>query len=361
MKIRKNVPIAKLTTMRLGGAARYVLEIEQPEDIEKAYEFARERNLPTWVMGGGANTIGRDEGFLGVVILNQLKGIFVQQGEKLVAAEDLEEAELDDELIVVGMAGEIWDDLVEFAAERGFTGIEAMSLIPGTVGAAPVQNIGAYGQDLAQVVESVEAYDTKTRKVITLAPPHMNMGYRTTRFNTGEDAGRFLIISVRLRLRRGQLQPPFYNSLQRYIDEHQVTDFSPKNIRRIICEIRDQKLPDPEKVASAGSFFKNVLVEPEAVAKIKEQGIPVWVNPDGSGKINSGWLIEACGLKGRELYGFRVSDKAALVLINEKAKTYAELAKARQEIINTVQEKFGFTLEQEPVELVAKRVSGLEK
>jgi len=361
MKIRENVPIAELTTMRLGGAAQYVLEIERPEEIKKAYEFARERDLPTWVMGGGANTIGRDEGFPGVVILNRLKGIFVQQGEKLVAAEDLDEAELGDELVLTGMAGEVWDDLVKFAAEKGFTGIEAMSLIPGTVGAAPVQNIGAYGQDLAQVVEAVEAYDTKTREIITLAPPHMKMAYRTTRFNSGEDAGRFLIISVKLRLRRGQLQPPFYNSLQRYIDEHQVTDFSPKNIRRMVCEIRDQKLPDPEKVASAGSFFKNVLVEPEEVAKIKERGIPVWVNPDGSGKINSGWLIEACGLKGRELYGFRVSDKAALVLINEKAKTYAELAKARQEIIDTVRKKFGFTLAQEPVELVIKNTSGREK
>lgn len=125
-------------------------------------------------------------------------------------------------------------------------------MIPGTVGAAPVQNIGAYGQDLAQVVESVEAYDTKTSEIITLAPPQMNMGYRTTRFNTGEDAGRFFIISVAVKLRRGELTPPFYNSLQRYIDEHGVTDFSPMSIRKMVCEIRDKKLPDPDKVASAG-------------------------------------------------------------------------------------------------------------
>ena len=354
MKIRENVPISELTTMQLGGAARYVLEVEQPEDVETAYEFAAERELPAWVMGGGANTIGHDDGFPGVVILNRLKGIFVRKDGELIVAKELGEANFGNEIILVGMGGEVWDDFVKFAAEQGYTGIEAMSMIPGTVGAAPVQNIGAYGQDLAQVVESVEAYDTKTREIITLAPPQMNMGYRTTRFNAGEDAGRFFIISVTVKLRRGELTPPFYNSLQRYINEHGVMDFSPMSIRKMVCEIRDEKLPDPEKVASAGSFFKNVRVAPEDVANVQEREIPLWVNADGSGKLNSGWLIEQCGLKGKELYGFRVSDKAALVLINEKAKTYVDLAKARQEIVDTVREKFGFTLEQEPVELVAR-------
>lgn len=337
--------------MRLGGAARYVLEIEQPEDVKAAYEFARERGLPTWVMGGGANTIGRDAGFPGVVILNRLKGIFVRKDGELIGAEGLEVEDLDDEVILVGMGGEVWDDFVKWSAEHGYTGIEAMSMIPGTVGAAPVQNIGAYGQDLAQVVESVEAYDTRTREIVTLTKPEMNMGYRTTRFNTGEDAGRFLIISVTVKLRKGELTKPFYNSLQRYIDEHGVTDTSPASIRKMVSEIREDKLPDPEKVASAGSFFKNVRVKPEEVESVKARGIPVWVNPDGSGKLNSGWLIEACGLKGKELYGMRVSDKAALVLINEDARSYADLAKARQEIVDTVREKFGFVLEQEPVEI----------
>lgn len=351
MKIRENVLISELTTMRLGGEARYVIEVEQREDVKKAYDFAQERGLPVWIMGEGANTVGRDGGFPGIVILNRLKGVFVQKGAELINVNDLSEADLDDELIMIGMGGEIWDDFVELAAERGYTGIEAMSMIPGTVGAAPVQNIGAYGQDLAQVIDSVEAYDTKTGETVTLTKPEMRMGYRTTRFNTGEDAGRYFIISVKVRLKRGELKKPFYNSLQRYIDEHNVTDTSPKSIRKIVSKIREDKLPDPKKAASAGSFFKNVRIEPEEVESVKARGIPLWVNADGSGKLNSGWLIEACGLKGKELYGMKVSDKAALVLINENAKTYADLAKARQEIIDTVREKFGFTLEQEPVEI----------
>lgn len=351
MKIRENVPIAELTTMRLGGPARYVLEVETPDEVERAYDFARERNLPTWIMGGGANTIGRDEGFEGVVILNKMKGIYVGWGKTRRDAREVKPAELEDEIWLTAMGGEVWDDVVELASNWGYSGIEAMSLIPGTVGAAPVQNIGAYGQDLAKVVAEVEAYDRKTGKFVTLTPSEMRMGYRQTRFNKGEDAGRFLITAVTLKLKRGNLEPPFYNSLQRYIDENGVKDFSPRNIRKIVCEIRGQKLPDPVEVASAGSFFKNVQIAPEEIAAAEAEGIPVWQNADGSGKINSGWLIETAGLKGKEFYGFKVSDKAALVLINQKAKSYADLAKARQEIIDAVEERFGFRLEQEPVEL----------
>jgi len=352
MKILEDVPIAELTTMRLGGKARYVLEVATRGEVQEAFEFAKEHNLPVWVMGGGANTIGRDEGFDGVILLNRLKGIFWQNNDKLIDIRDLDEKTLDNnEAIFTAMGGEVWDDLVQVACDLGYSGIEAMSMIPGTVGAAPVQNIGAYGQDMAGVIEWVEAYDTRSDTFVTLDKSEMGMGYRHTRFNHGEDAGRFFIISVTLKLRKGELQPPFYNSLQRYIDNMHETNFSPSNIRRMICEIRSEKLPDPKEVASAGSFFKNVIVDSNGADEAEAKGIPVWKNGDGSGKINSGWLIEACGLKGAEISGFKVSDKAALVLINESAKTYADLDEARSKIIKAVRDKFGYTLEQEPVEI----------
>jgi UDP-N-acetylmuramate dehydrogenase len=340
MKIRENVLISGLTTMRLGGAARFVLEVESKDDAVEAFRFAKERGLPVWMMGGGANTLGHDEGFPGVVILNKLRGVEIVREEN-------------GEMILRGMGGEIWDDFVKFACERGYSGIEAMSIIPGTLGAAPVQNIGAYGQDIAQAIESVEAFDTQTGEFVTLGKDEMNMSYRHTRFNTGEDAGRFFIVAVTVKLKEGELEPPFYNSLQKYIDEHGETDFSPKNIRKMVSEIRSEKLPDPEKVASAGSFFKNVYVDKAGADAAEAQGIPLWRNEDGSGKINSGWLVEACGLKGKAMRGIRVSDKAALVLINESAKSYADLAAAREEIVGAVAEKFGLVLEQEPVEMVA--------
>lgn len=336
--MEENVPIASLTTMRLGGAARFMVTVERPEEVKEAFEFAKERSLPVWIMGSGANTIGHDEGFPGVIILNQLKGIEIL-------------AEKSNGVTLRAMGGEIWDELVEFATERGYSGIEAMSKIPGTVGAAPVQNIGAYGQDIAQVIECVEAYDTRTGEFVTLEKPEMRMKYRHTRFNQGEDAGRFFITAIVIRLKWGELKPPFYNSLQKYIDEHQVTDFSPKSIRRMVSEIRAQKLPDPKKIASAGSFFKNVMLDAEAADEAEAKGIPIWRNLDGSGKVNSGWLIEQCGLKGAEIAGMYVSDKAALVLINKAAKSYADLDRARTEIRTAVEKKFGYRLEQEPVEI----------
>ena len=351
MEIRENVPIASLTTMRLGGNARYVISVKTPEDVAKAYDFARSRGLGVWVMGAGANTIGHDEGFAGVIILNEIKGIFVKQGDDLIAVEDVDRETLSNGVILTGMAGEVWDDFVKAACDLGYSGIEALSMIPGTLGAAPVQNIGAYGQDISQVILAVEAYDTQTGEIVMIEKPEMEMGYRHTRFNHGEDAGRFVIISVTVKLHKGGLKRPFYNSLERYVEKYHETNFSPSNIRRMICEIRSEKLPDPEKVASAGSFFKNVFVDKAGADVAEAKDIPVWRSADGGGKINSGWLIEQCGLKGKELFGFRVSDKAALVLINESAKSYRDLDRARQTIIDAVQKKFGFRLSQEPVEI----------
>lgn len=356
MKIRENVPIATLTTMRLGGNARFVAEVEKPEDIPEAYEFARKQNLPAWVMGGGANTLGHDEGFEGVIILNRIQGIFVQQGDQRVSIDQLHEDKLGEEIILLGMGGEEWDKVVEFACEHGYTGVEALSKIPGTLGAAPVQNIGAYGQEVGQVIENLVAYDTKNNDFVVIEKADMGLSYRRSKFNHGADSGRYFIVSVTLRLRKGQLPQPFYNSLQRYIDEHGESDFSPENIRRMVSEIRREKLPDPKEVASAGSFFKNVYVDKAGADEAEASGIPVWRNGDGSGKINSGWLIEACGLKGKVLYGFRISEKAALVLINESSDSYADLAKAREEITDSVFGKFGYHLEQEPVEIGSSQV-----
>lgn len=354
LKIQENLPIANLTTMRLGGNVRYVVTVNSSMEIPQVLEFARQRNLPYWVMGSGANTIGRDGGFHGVIILNQIKGIYIGSTSKLTPLRDLDEGfsrYLPDEIIIQAMAGEIWDDVVELACNLGYSGIEAMSKIPSTVGAAPVQNIGAYGQDMAAVIQQVEALDTKTGQFVKLKKDEMKLGYRHTRFNHGQDKDRFIITSVTMKLRQGQIEPPFYNSLQRYIDEHQETDFSPKNIRRMVSTIRAEKLPDPARIASSGSFFTNVYLNKAEADIAESKGTPLWRNADGGGKINAGWLIEQCGFKGQLLHGFRVSEKAALVLINESARNYTDLAKARAEIVAAVEQRFGYRIEQEPVEI----------
>ena len=341
MIIKENVPLSTLTTMRLGGPARYVFEVTELSDIPKAFEFAKEKNLPFWILGGGANTIATDAGFSGVIIINKIKGIEVI-------------SETSDEVVVRSMGGEDWDDFVAWTCERGYSGIEALSKIPGSVGAAPVQNIGAYGQEISQVLESVEAYDTKTGELVVIGKEDMEMSYRSTIFNTGKDAGRYFIVAVTFVLENEEhLEPPFYNSLQQYLDEHHITDYSPANIREAVSAIRAEKLPDPATTPSAGSFFKNIYLSDEEADKAKAEGIKIWEKPDGRKMINSGYLIEMAGLKGKTLHGMKVSDKAALVLINENASAYSDLANARKEIVNAIREKYGFILEQEPVEIPA--------
>lgn len=349
LKIEENVPIRNLVTMRIGGPARFVITVTSKEEIPEAFQFAKEHNLPVCVLGGGANTFAKDEGFDGVIILDRIMGI-----------SEVERSESGDIAYFKAYGGEQWDDLVTYVSERGYSGIEAMAGIPGTAGAAPVQNIGAYGQEVTQVIVSVDAYDTKTGEFVVIPASEMKMSYRKSIFNSGENVGRYFIYATTVRVKKGQLNPPFYRSLQAYVDEHHETDFSPLNIARMVKEVRNSKLPDPEKIASAGSFFKNVYLTDEEADEAEARGIQVWrnakeVGPDSPEKrtnlVNSGWLLEEAGLKGKVFHGMKVSEKAALILINEDAKTYADLAAARDKIADIVFKKFGFRIEQEPDEI----------
>lgn len=374
LKIEENVPIRNLVTMRIGGPARFVITVTSKEEIPEAYQFAKERNLPVCVLGGGANTFAKDEDFDGVIILDRIMGISEVENPEVESSEDEssggessegknpegKNSEGGDIAYFKAYGGEQWDDLVTYVSERGYSGIEAMAGIPGTAGAAPVQNIGAYGQEVTQVIVSVDAYDTKTGEFVVIPASEMKMSYRKSIFNSGENVGRYFIYATTVRVKKGQLNPPFYRSLQAYVDEHHETDFSPLNIARMVKAVRNSKLPDPEKIASAGSFFKNVYLTDEEADEAEARGIQVWrnakeVGPDSPEKrtnlVNSGWLLEEAGLKGKVFHGMKVSEKAALILINEDAKTYADLAAAREEIANIVFEKFGFRIEQEPDEI----------
>ncbi len=349
--------------MRLGGPAKFVIEIEKPEEIKAAHEFALEKNLPIFVLGGGANTIAKDEGFNGVIIKNVMKGIeatdsvFAQtlRLTRSLSSEPRNDGRERDGLrentsvIITALGGTEWDAVVEFACNKGLTGIEALSKIPGLTGAAPVQNIGAYGQDISDTFVSAEVYDFKEKTFKTLKKSDFGFSYRKSILNSSEK-GRYFVISIALELKKGEMKRPFYNSIEKYIEENNISDFSPLKIREIVSKIRADKLPDPKFEASAGSFFKNIYLSEEEAKLAEEKGLPVYHGHDGY-KINSGWLIESAGLSGKLLHGFRVNEKAALVLINESAKSYADLASARAEIITAVKEKFGYTLEQEPVEL----------
>ena len=335
MKISENVPISSLTTMRLGGPARYVIEIEDPKEVKNAYEFAEAKNLPVFVLGYGANTIGHDEGYNGVIIISRIKGI-------------KKDPENDAKITI--MSGEYWDDVVDYTCQKNFTGIEALSKIPGLAGAAPVQNIGAYGQEIADTLESIEAYDTKTHEFCTLSKDALKFSYRKSILNTTEK-NRYFVISITLVLKTGQMPRLFYRSIENYIAKHNLTDFSPRGIREIVSAIRKDKLPDPKEKASAGSFFKNIYLSDEEAKAAEAKNYPVYHGKDGN-KINSGWLIEQAGFSGKLLHGIRVSDKASLVLINESATSYEDLKEAREEITTKIRDIYGYQLEPEPIELV---------
>ena len=258
--------------MRLGGPARYVIEIEKPEEIPDAYGFAETYNLPTFVLGGGANTIGHDEGFNGVIIINRIRGI----------AESTE----DDVTTLKVFGGELWDNAVEYAASKSLTGIEGLSKIPGLAAAAPVQNIGAYGQEVSDTLSEIDVYDSVTRVFKTMTHDQLNFGYRRSILNTTEK-NRYFVISITLKLKQGEMSRPFYNSLERYITEKGVTDFSPQSIRNIVSQIRADKLPDPLEKASSGSFFKNISLTEEEAEKARDKGYPIHQKKDGY-IINSG-------------------------------------------------------------------------
>lgn len=347
MKIRENVPLKHLTTMRLGGDARYVVEVENTPDVAMAFKFAREKDLPTFVLGSGANSLARDEGYNGVIILNKLNGVEILE-------EDSHEG------LLRARSGVIWDDFVAYTVGHGFTGVEALSSIPGTVGAAPVQNIGAYGQEVANVIERAKVYDKVEQETYVIEKTAMDFAYRSSIFNTGSLAGRYFILNVTFRLKKGSMHRPFYNSLEERIKKDGLTDFSPAGVRKLVASVRADKLPDPKHIPSAGSFFKNIYLSPMEAISAEKRGIPIR-KTETENKVNTGWLIEQCGLAGKLIHGIRVNEKASLVLINESAKGYADLDAARTEIKNAVREKFALELYQEPVEIGVGKVLNADK
>ena len=339
MEIHTNIPLKNYTTMRLGGNARFMTDAHTLEDIATIYHNAAKQQLPIFILGGGSNIIVRDEGFTGIVIRNRISGFEV-------LASDAQSS-----TVKIG-AGENWDEVVKRTVNMNLSGIDAMSAIPGTAGAAPVQNVGAYGQEIADSLVSLDAYDSQKDQFVTLENNQCGFSYRHSIFR-GEQAGRYVITSITLKLYKAAPQPPDYAALQSYFDERGTTLFTPQVVRDAVTEIRANKLPDPKLIANTGSFFKNAVVEDWQLTELKNThpDIPTYDMPDGRFKVPTGWLIEQTGLKGQVLHGMRVHDKNALVLINESATSYSDLAAARDEIIGAVRDMFHIIIEQEPLEL----------
>ncbi len=339
MNVHTNIPLKNYLSMKLGGNTRFMTDVFNTEELRQAITNAHTQGVPFFILGSGSNVIAHDNEYAGLVIRVRIPGFDV-------LAEDYTTV-----TIKLG-AGEVWDEVVARTVDMSLIGIEAMSGIPSHCGAAPVQNIGAYGQEIADVLTELEVYDTESDQFVTLSSDECKFTYRDSIFRT-EARGRYVITSITLQLYKSSPEPPFYDALQKYFDEHNVTIYTPKIIRDAVIAIRTEKLPDPAEKPNSGSFFKNAIIEQWQLDDFLRAypDAPHYEMGEGRYKIPSGWLIEQCGFKGQLLHGMRVNPANALVLINESATGYLDLSLARNEIIQAVQDRFHIHIEQEPLEL----------
>ena len=330
MKILKNYSLSKLNTFGIRAFARFFAEVENEEELKELFVDPVFKENKKFFLGGGSNVLFTKD-FDGIVILNKIKGIKI-----------LEE---DDKTAVIrSMSGVIWHDLVTFATERGYWGLENLSLIPGTVGAAPMQNIGAYGTELQEVLQNVEAFNIATGVKRVFSREECELGYRDSIFKN-KLKNQYFISAVILKLSKTEKKNLTYKILSDYLEKNKIDIRSSKDISDAVSEIRKSKLPDPKLIGNAGSFFKNVFVPKdkfEGLAKIYPD-MPCF-KEDGEVKIPAGWLIEQCGWKGKRVGNAGVHEKQALVLVNYGGATGEEIVGLANKIIASVKEKFGLEL-----------------
>lgn len=338
-EILENVPIAPLTTFGVGGAARFFVNASDEMSVRRGIEFASERSLPVLILGGGSNLLVADAGFNGVVIKIGIRGV-----------------ERCGNLVTAG-AGEDWDDFCSYCVAEGLAGIECLSGIPGTVGATPVQNVGAYGQEVSETIETLRALDLKGGGIVSLSNGDCEFAYRRSRFNTN-DRGRFVVLSVSYRLRPDGVPEIAYRDLQDRFPEGKATLPA---VREAVREIRASKgmlvrQGGPDS-ASAGSFFKNPVVSGEFFESVKmlaaERGIesvPHYPADGSRVKIPAAWLIERSGFeKGFRLGNAGLSTVHTLALTNRGGASAGEIIALRDRVRSTVFSVWGIELDVEPV------------
>jgi len=339
--IKENVTLAPFTTFRIGGPARYFIEAATEDAVVGAIHFAREKNLPVFVLGGGSNLLVADEGFPGIVIKVGIAGVEWEpdQGRTLVCAG----------------AGEDWDRLVAVCVDRNLAGVECLSGIPGSVGGTPVQNVGAYGQEVSEVLRNVRAYDREADRVISLSREECRFEYRSSLFNTiARD--RYIVLQVVYSLDTNGAPAIRYPDVQREF-EHGSLPLTLANVRAVVRRIRARKAMlitegDPD-CRSAGSFFKNPIVTEEEFTRLQASagsGLPRYPAPAGQVKTSAAWLIEHVGLcKGYSIGSAGISTKHTLAIVNKGGATARDILRLADEIRRRVQDQFGICLIPEPV------------
>jgi UDP-N-acetylmuramate dehydrogenase len=336
MQIETGVSLKPYNTFALPALAHTLVRIASDADVRAVLDHPRLGPAPKFVLGGGSNIVlTRD--LTAVVLKVEVRGLRLVEQRP-------------DAWIVEAGAGESWHDLVAWTLDQGLPGLENMALIPGSVGAAPVQNIGAYGLELKDRFESLDAVDLVTGRSVRLDASMCRFGYRDSIFKQAL-AGKSVITRVRLRLPRPWRPVLGYLDLERRMMETGVAAPHARQIFDWVCEIRRAKLPDPAVIGNAGSFFKNPVVTAEQCRDIigRDPAIVHYPMPDGSFKLAAGWLIDACGWKGKTVGRAGVYEKQALVLVNRGGARGAEVVTLARAIQESVYGRFGIRLEPEPV------------
>jgi UDP-N-acetylmuramate dehydrogenase len=344
MVVERNVPLQSHNSFGIVAKARALVRVRTEADVQSLLADRQLRDEPKFVLGGGSN----------IVITGDVRPLVLKvevAGRRVVS--DGPKA-----TIIEAGAGENWHELVTWTLEQGYAGLENLALIPGSVGATPVQNVGAYGVELQDRFDSLDAIDLQTGREFTLDAAQCGFRYRDSVFKhiaakEGDHglAGRAMILRVRFALPKPWKPVLGYVDLERKMHETGNTHPTPRDIYDWVCAIRSNKLPDPRVIGNAGSFFKNPTVTPEQCQDIiaREPNIVHYPMPDGTVKLAAGWLIDACGWKGKSVGNAGVYEKQALVLVNRGGATGGEVVTLARAIQTSVYERFGIRLEPEPV------------
>ncbi|HWJ88829.1 MAG TPA: UDP-N-acetylmuramate dehydrogenase [Pelagibacterium sp.] len=327
MTAQDNFDLSDRNTLGLSSLARHGGLVTSHEDVERLDALAAAQDLPLRIIGGGSNVVLKPQ-------LDAVVAVMAMKGRAISRTQD-------GTVLVCAQAGEDWPQLVQWTVDQGLGGLESLAGIPGTVGAAPVQNIGAYGLELADRFHSLTAYDLEDKRIRSFSRDACGFGYRQSLFKA---APRYVILDVTLALPQPWRPILTYRGLDTL-----SADLTPAEISAQVLRLRGEKLPDWRQLANAGSFFHNPVVDAEKAAAIT--GAPRFPQADGRVKLSAGWLIEACGLKGHRVGAAGIYDHHALIVVNHGGASFADVSALATTVRSAVQERFGIGLIQEPITL----------
>ncbi len=331
--LQHNISLKPYNTFGIDANAKYFVDIKTEQDLKEVFADSITKTAKRLILGGGSNMLFTQD-FGGLVIK--------------ISIPEISSKENGNEVLVTAGAGVVWNDLVNYCVEHGFAGIENLSLIPGTVGASPIQNIGAYGVELKDVFSSCSAFEIATGEIKTFNSEDCRFGYRDSVFKN-ELKGKYILTEVVFKLSKVANLQTHYGAITAELENRRISAPTIKDVSKVVADIRVSKLPDPKTIGNAGSFFKNPVIEIAQFEMLlnKFPDIVHYPVPKNQIKLAAGWLIEQCGFKGKVVGNTGTWKNQALVLVNHGGASGQEVYIFSEQIINAVQTKFGVTLERE--------------